>query len=123
MRQCFVIITLSLLSLLVPVSFSQENPAVVSDGTTLADRAPNESERKVVYRVSPSYPPLARSTNLKGNVRLEALVTPDGKVKSVAVKGGNPVLIQAAEKALYQWKWAPAQRESREPIEMRFSPR
>jgi TonB family protein len=83
---------------------------------------PNETQRKVTNRVMPSYPELARKTNVTGTVRAEALVTADGRVKSVVMKGGNPVLIQAAEHAIYKWKWAPAKHETQETIEVRFDP-
>jgi len=73
-------------------------------------------------RIVPHYPELARSLNLKGIVRLEVLVAPDGKVKSVEVRGGNPVLAQAAENAIFKWTWAPAKHETREPIEVKFDP-
>ncbi len=61
--------------------------------------------------------------NLRGNVKAEAVVEPNGVVKSVEVKGGHPVLVRAAQDAIYKWKWAPATRETREPIEVRFDPR
>jgi TonB family protein len=81
-----------------------------------------EIERKCTERVIPSYPELARKTNITGIVKAEALVTADGRVKSVVMKGGNPLLIQAAQHAIYQWKWAPAKHETRETIEIRFDP-
>jgi TonB family protein len=81
-----------------------------------------ESVRKVVNRVVPQYPELARTMNLKGTVRVEALVLPNGSVKSVEVKGGHPVLAQAAENAIHKWKWQPAKTETREPIEVKFDP-
>ncbi len=82
-----------------------------------------ENSRKVMNRVAPAYPPLARHTNIKGSVRMEALVAPNGTIKSLEVKGGNPVLVEAAETAIRKWKWEPASRETREPIEVRFEPR
>ena len=82
-----------------------------------------ETSRKVVNRVVPQYPELARAMNLKGTVRVEALVLPNGSVKAVEVKGGHPVLAQAAENAIRKWKWQPAKVETREPIEVRFDPR
>jgi TonB family protein len=83
---------------------------------------PSESARKVVNRVVPQYPGLARTMNLRGTVRVEALVLPNGTVKSVEVKGGHPVLAQAAENAIHKWKWQPAKTETREPIEVQFDP-
>ena len=65
---------------------------------------------------------MARSMNLRGNVKAEAVVEPNGVVKSVEVRGGHPVLVRAAQDAIYKWKWAPSARETREPIEVRFDP-
>jgi TonB family protein len=78
--------------------------------------------RKVVIKVLPQYPGLARSMNIQGNVRADVLVGPNGKVKSVEVKGGHPVLAQSAQEALRQWKWEPAPHESHEIVELRFTP-
>jgi outer membrane biosynthesis protein TonB len=55
-------------------------------------------------------------------VKLEALVLANGTVKSIQVKGGNPLLAQAAQNAVREWKWAKAERESTEVLEFRFRP-
>jgi len=83
---------------------------------------PPETIRKVVNRVVPQYPELARTMNLRGTVRVEALVLPNGSVKSVEVRGGHPILAQAAESAIRKWRWQPAKTETREPIEVKFDP-
>jgi TonB family protein len=90
---------------------------LAQDGSTTVETA-----RKITNRVLPSYPELARRANMTGTVKAEALVKPDGRVKSVVMKGGNPVLIQAAEYAIYKWQWAPAKHETRETIEVKFNP-
>ena len=77
----------------------------------------------MVNRIVPSYPQLARTMNLKGTVRIEAVVAPNGAVKSVAVKGGHPVLVQAAENAIQKWRWEPATHETHEPIVVSFDPK
>jgi TonB family protein len=82
-----------------------------------------ESARKIVSRVVPQYPEMARTMNIRGSVRAEALVKPNGVVKSVDVKGGHPVLVRAAQEAIYRWKWEPTAHETREPIEVRFDPK
>ncbi len=82
----------------------------------------SESVRKILTRVAPQYPSLARSMNIKGSVRAVALVAPNGTVKSVEVKGGHPVLAEAAQNALRQWKFEPASHETYEIIEIRFAP-
>src|ERR1700737_3438349 len=76
-----------------------------------------ESARKVVNRVVPAYPDMARSMNLRGNVKVEVVVGPSGAVKSVEIKGGHPVLAKSAENAVFKWKWESAARETREWVE------
>jgi|SRR5882724_6907893 len=83
---------------------------------------PSENTRRVINRVAPSYPELARTMNVKGSVRLEALVAPNGTVKAVKVIGGHPLLVQAAERAVLKWRWEAARQESNEAIELRFNP-
>src|ERR1017187_4877035 len=81
-----------------------------------------EGGRKVVTRVVPQYPSLARSMRLQGVVRADVLVAPNGTVKVIEVKGGHPVLVDAAQHALRDWRWEPAPRETHESVELRFTP-
>ena len=82
----------------------------------------SNSSRKVVMRVTPQYPALARTMSIRGSVKVEALVAPNGTVKSVDVRGGHPVLAQAAQNAVRQWKWEPAPHETSELMEIKFTP-
>jgi len=50
-------------------------------------------------------------------------VAPDGGVKSVEILGGSPLLINATRDAVLKWKFAPASAESKEQIELHFTPR
>jgi outer membrane biosynthesis protein TonB len=59
---------------------------------------------------------------LTGVVKVDALVATDGTVKTVDIKGGHPVLAQAAANTVRQWKWEPAPHESHELVEVRFAP-
>ncbi len=81
-----------------------------------------ESSRKVVNRVMPVYPDMARQFNVRGSVKLSAVVAGDGTVKSLSVKGGHPLLVDAAETAIRKWKYAPASHETTESIEVNFNP-
>ena len=88
-----------------------------------AARAQQEaSKRRLVERSVPHYPPLARSMALEGVVKVEATVEPDGTVRTVDIKGGHPVLAQAAVNAVRKWKWEPAARETHEVVELKFAP-
>jgi TonB family protein len=97
-------------------------PILMMFAPTQAPAQEAEGARKVVNKVVPQYPTLARSMNLQGVVRVDVLVASDGKVKYVEVKGGHPVLADAAQNAVRQWKWAPAPRETHESVELRFNP-
>lgn len=81
-----------------------------------------QSNRKVLERVAPAYPELARRANLSGLVRIEATVRPNGTVKETRVAGGNPVLCGAAVDAVRKWKFEPLASETTELIELRFQP-
>jgi len=51
---------------------------------------------------------------LQGSVKVEAVVAADGSAKTVAIKGGHPLLAQAAHDAVQKWKWASASKETHE---------
>ena len=78
--------------------------------------------RKVLTKAPPAYPTLARSMNIHGVVKVEALVAPNGTVKSINVKGGHPLLTQSAVTAVGHWRFEPASHETKELIEIQFDP-
>jgi TonB family protein len=82
----------------------------------------SEDARTVIRKVQPQHPVLAQKMNIKGSVKLEVVVDPDGSVKSMSAKGGHPLLVQAAQDAIRQWRWQPASHESLESVEVRFNP-
>jgi TonB family protein len=94
---------------------------VFSPSFSLAQES-SETQRKIVSRVVPEYPELARKMQISGTVRVEVAVAPNGKVKFTHVIGGSPVLVKAASDAIEKWKWAPAAQESKELIELNFHP-
>lgn len=81
-----------------------------------------EGKRKIVTKVIPVYPGLARKMGISGSVKIEALVLPNGSVKSTETLGGHPVLAQAAVEAVRSCKWEPASHESKEIIIFNFHP-
>ncbi|SRR5579871_1207678 len=81
-----------------------------------------DSARKLVERTPAPYPALARTMALQGTVKIEAVVSPDGTVKETQIKGGHPVLAQAAVNSVRHWKWEPAAHESHETVEVKFAP-
>jgi TonB family protein len=108
LRRCFFSLApLAALCVLSISGFSQTQPDAVS-------------KRRVVERTTPAYPALARSMALQGIVRLDAVVSADGSVLKLEVRGGHPVLAQSATNAVRHWKWERAPHESRELVEVKF---
>jgi len=82
----------------------------------------SETTRKIVSRVVPVYPELANKMQIRGTVKVEVVVAPNGKVKFTQVMGGSPLLAKAAVDAIEKWKWGPAPQETKEIIELNFHP-
>jgi TonB family protein len=94
---------------------------LVSAGTAQSPSPSNEA-RKIVRKTIPNYPEVAKRMNLAGTVKVLVTVAPDGTVKNVQPMGGSPLLIQAAQDAVYKWKFTAASSESKELIELHFDP-
>ncbi|MDP9160002.1 MAG: energy transducer TonB [Acidobacteriota bacterium] len=95
---------------------------VVFSASFCPSQQPSEANRKILNKVTPAYPDLARKMQLRGIVKVEATVTSNGKIKSTKVIGGSPVLAQAAVDAIGKWKWVAAAGETTELIELQFHP-
>lgn len=81
----------------------------------------DEGKRKIKSKVAPVYPELAKRMNVAGKVKIEVVITPDGRVKSTRVIGGHPLLVQACQDAVKEWKFAPAPEESTQVVEFDFN--
>lgn len=80
----------------------------------------DESKRKVKTKTAPLYPELARRMNVSGKVKIEVVITPDGRVKSTRIVGGHPLLVQACQDAVKEWKFVPAPEETTQVVEFEF---
>jgi periplasmic protein TonB len=65
------------------------------------------ADDQVVHRVHPSYPKQARARKLHGAVVLQAIINKQGKVDSLQLVSGDPLLAQAAADAVKQWRYKP----------------
>ena len=81
----------------------------------------DDSKRKVKSKVAPAYPELAKRMNVTGKVKIEVVIAPDGHVKSTRVIGGHPLLVQACQDAVKEWKFVAAPEESTQVVEFEFS--
>jgi len=92
--------------------------SALASAQTASDSA--HTDRKVASRIAPIYPDLARKMHIHGTVKVEAVVRPNGQVKTTRVLGGNPVLVDAAVDAVGKWKFEPAQAETTEVVQLTF---
>jgi TonB family protein len=92
----------------------------VATGLAFSQTGGTGTDRKVVSHTAPVYPELAKKMHIRGTVRVEAIVRPNGTVKSTRVLGGNPVLINAAQDAVTKWKFEPSQGETTEVVQLTF---
>jgi len=102
--------------LILAVMLAHASNLAHTQNTTVASSA----ERKIATRVAPAYPDLAKKMHIHGVVRIEAIVRPNGTVKSTRVLGGNPVLVESAQDAVGKWKFEPAQGETTEVVQLAF---
>jgi TonB family protein len=83
-------------------------------------QAGGRAERKLLNSVPAVYPEMAKRYHIRGLVKLEVAVRADGRVKSAAVLGGNPVLINAATAAVRKWRFEAGSHETVEAVQIRF---
>jgi protein TonB len=74
----------------------------------------------LISSVPPSYPALARTQHVAGDVRIDALIDVNGRVSAMKVVSGPSLLHQAAMDALRQWKYQPALLDGK-PIAMHLT--
>jgi protein TonB len=84
------------------------------------DKTPSESKRptrvrisqkasqaNLIHMVKPDYPKAAKKKGIEGDVVMKALLTKEGVVDTVDVLRGDPILAEAAVKAVKQWRFRP----------------
>ena len=67
----------------------------------------NVQESKLIRRVEPTYPELAKRARVQGKVVLVVTVDEEGNVTDIRVTSGHPLLDEAAVSAVKQWKYSP----------------
>ena len=61
----------------------------------------------LVRRVTPEYPPIARTIRLGGTVVLQATISKSGNIENLRVVSGPALLQQAAVDAVRHWRYRP----------------
>ena len=92
---------------LVAASASVPPTAASKPSSDLLEVPEDYADDQVVHRVHPSYPKQARVRKLHGAVVLQAVINKQGKVDSLQLVSGDPLLAQAAADAVKQWRYKP----------------
>jgi len=80
------------------VEIAHAGPIRVSGGVQMA---------KLVKKVIPEYPPLAKTARVSGVVHLLGVIAKDGTIQNLQVIAGHPLLTRAALEAVRQWIYQP----------------
>jgi TonB family protein len=96
-----------------PVAPAPENPpAPAPSPRIVAGLTLKPSDRfnpcYLSYRVEPAYPPEAQKQQIEGVVKIQQVVGTDGRVRSVKLLSGPPLLVTAALEAARYWRYLPA---------------
>jgi TonB family protein len=81
---------------------------------------PAQEARKAISHPAPPYPETARRFNVTGVVKVQVVIAPDGQIKTTKIIGGHPLLVNAVEETLKNWKYAPASTETTALLEFSF---
>ena len=109
------------------LALSMLSIAVIAPGFAPTLRAQQESareegSRRVITRVEPVYPDLARRMKISGIVKVQLTIAANGTVKETAVIGGHPLLANAVIDAVRKWRFETRPQSSTETKEFRFDP-
>jgi TonB family protein len=94
----------------------QKVPITVSADQSVANMTANAAENLrisaeaadvISQPVRPGYPVLARQMKVQGSVILQAMIGRDGLIQDLHVLTGPPILADAAEQAVRQWRFKP----------------
>ena len=58
--------------------------------------------------------------SVAGKVKIEVVITPDGHVRSTRVVGGHPLLVQACQDAVKEWRFNASPEETTQVVEFEF---
>jgi len=65
------------------------------------------AQANLLYRVQPTYPPIARQARVQGTVELRAIISKAGTIENLVVVRGHPMLVKSALDAVRQWRYRP----------------
>ena len=65
------------------------------------------TEGRIIQKIEPQYPPLAKSARIQGQVVLAAIISKSGEIENLVLVSGHPLLVPAALEAVRKWRYRP----------------
>jgi len=63
------------------------------------------TEGRLIQKIQPEYPPIARAARIQGQVVLSAIISKTGEIQNLVLVSGHPMLVPAAIKAVQQFRY------------------
>jgi protein TonB len=77
----------------------------------------NVEAASLTNKVTPQYPPIAKTAHVSGTVILHAIISKDGSIQELQYVSGPPLLMKAAMDAVKEWRYKPTMLNG-EPVEV-----
>jgi len=71
----------------------------------------------IINKVTPQYPPIAKTAHVSGTIILHAIISKDGSIQELQYVSGPPLLMKAAMDAVKEWRYKPTLLNG-EPVEV-----
>lgn len=77
----------------------------------------NVENAKLLRKVTPDYPPIARAAHISGTVVLRAVIAKNGSVQQLKYVSGPALLMASAMDAVRKWRYQPTELNG-QPVEV-----
>lgn len=77
----------------------------------------NVQAASLVNKVTPQYPPIAKTAHVSGTVILHAIIAKDGSIQELQYMSGPPLLMKSAMDAVREWRYKPTMLNG-DPVEV-----
>ena len=77
----------------------------------------NVEAASLINKVTPQYPPIAKTAHVSGTVVLHAIISKDGSIQELQYVSGPPLLMKAAMDAVKEWRYKPTMLNG-DPVEV-----
>ena len=71
----------------------------------------------IINKVTPQYPPIAKTAHVSGTIILHAIISKDGSIEKLEYVSGPALLMASAMTAVREWKYKPTMLNG-QPVEV-----